>query len=148
MATHSPGKSVIGIDMSCLLISLVKTQRGAEEYHQMEPFPHQYVATEALTYIRYLMKQGFGVIAVFDGLTRTPLKANHVGEIRDSTTLSHERKLDELLHTPWPLTEIEQQQILTEITKERKGAAKVSASVRAEVKRLLKANEIECCRSF
>ena len=143
IATHSPGKSVIGIDMSCLLMALVKSQRGAEEYHQKPPYPHHHVAMESLNYIRHLMKMGFGVIVVFDGLTRTPLKAGHSGETRDKANTFHKNQLDDLLNQPWPSTEIEQQKRLAEITKHRKGSAKVSASVRAEVMRLLNDNGID-----
>ena len=45
---------VTGIDMSVIMMSAVKSDRGAEEFHQDPPYPTQHVAVAVLKLLRMI----------------------------------------------------------------------------------------------
>ena len=133
---------VLGLDMSVLMMAAVKSDRGAEEFHQSPPHPAHHVALAVLQYIRKLRRAGFNVIPVFDGITRHPLKAAGAGATRKSNSAKASAKLEKLLDEPWPQNKDQQKVLLADITRARKGSAHVSSSVVAEVIDVLLENDI------
>ena len=95
-------KKMVGLDMAVVMMNAIKTPRGAEEYHQKPPVPALHVANAVLKLVRKLMREGFGVFAVFDRISRHPLKAARAGAIRNRTVASAEAQLDEIIRQSWP----------------------------------------------
>jgi hypothetical protein len=55
--------ALIGTDMSIVMMSAVKSDRGrAEEFHQVPPYPAHHVAVAVLTLLRKIEKAGFRVL--------------------------------------------------------------------------------------
>ena len=114
---------VLGLDMSVLMMAAVKSDRGAEEFHQDPPHPAHHVALAVLQFIRKLRRAGFNVMPVFDGITRHPLKAAGAGATRKSNSAKASAKLKELLAKQWPENKEQQKVLLADITRARKGSA-------------------------
>ncbi len=106
---------VIGMDISCTMVANVKSNTGAEEYHADPPLPQHHVARSVLDKIRKYQKANIEVIPVFDGISRTPLKQESAGGVRDDTRDKALHTLIKLLKTPWPTDEKKQQDIISKI---------------------------------
>ena len=111
----------------------VRSDRGADEFHQDPPYPAQHVAVAILTLLRKINKAGFRVLPVFDGISRHPLKAAGAGVVRNRSSSNAAERLQKLLKKPWPETKEEHSQILSSILKERKSSSHVTISIIAEV---------------
>ena len=145
IASEFPGGVVVGLDVSCKLVPWVRSVRGAEEYHSDPRLPASHVAHQCLSYIRRLQRKNIRVIAVFDGVSRHPLKASVAGEKRDNPSDTALSLLKRLLRTPWPSDEKKKQfQILSSITSSRRASAKVDTITVVEVARVLKLDGIKC----
>ena len=135
---------VIGMDMMCVLVTLVKSSdAAAEENHADPPLPQHHVARGALERVKKHQRKGNYVIPVFDGISRTPLKQECAGEDRDAARAKALKLLKKLLKTPWPSDEDKQQQILKEISSARKASAKVNENLIAEVMQVFYENGID-----
>lgn len=142
VACNFPARTVVGLDMNCKMNAFARSVRGAEEYHMKPAYPAHYVANSCLQYIRKYQKLGVGVFAVFDGLSRSSLKAPLAKSKRDDPRATAQAKLDQLLRTPYPSTIEKQKDILSEIGKQRRRSACVNDNTRAEVMRVLEDNGI------
>ena len=128
--------------MAVVMMNAVKTPRGAEEYHQKPPVPTLHVANAVLKLVRKLMREGFGVFAVFDRISRHPLKAARAGAIRNRTIASAEAQLDEIIRQSWPTGNKEQKKRLSDLLRLRKASAKISSAILAEVIDVLCENDV------
>ncbi|KAL7457783.1 hypothetical protein ACHAWC_009318 [Mediolabrus comicus] len=141
---RSSGKKwTIGMDVSCAVVSIVKSDAGAQENLADPPLPQQHVGQRVYDKIRQYHKLGIEVIPVFDGISRTPLKQGCVGGDRDNKHENAKQSLKKLLKTPWPSDEIQQKQILKNIAAMRRAAAKVNENTIAEVMQIFDDNDIK-----
>lgn len=108
---------VVGVDMSCIMMTGVKQKPGAEEYHADPPLPQHHTAKFTFDKVRKYKNANVEVIGVFDGISRTPLKQENAGGSRDDSRDKALQRLQQLLQKPWPATEEEQQKILSLIDK-------------------------------
>ena len=134
---------VVGVDMSCIMMTGVKQKPGAEEYHADPPLPQHHTAKFTFDKVRKYKNANVEVIGVFDGISRTPLKQENAGGSRDDSRDKALQRLQQLLQKPWPATEEEQQKILSLITKKRKASARVNENTIAEVMQLFDDNGIK-----
>lgn len=122
---------------------IVRSEAGAEEYHADPPLPHRHVARSVLSKIRQYHKANIEVIPVFDGISRTPLKQNSAGEVRDDGRAKALQMLNKLLKTPWPSDQNTQEDIVKMITQKRRESAKVNENTIAEVMQIFDENDIK-----
>ena len=136
-------KWVVGMDVSCAVVAVVKSDAGAQENLADPPLPQQHVPRCVYDKIRQYHNLGIEVIPVFDGISRTPLKQGCVGGDRDNKHENAKQSLKKLLKTPWPSDEMQQKQILKNIAAMRRAAAKVNENTIAEVMRIFDDNDIK-----
>ena len=143
VSTLSPAHTVVGIDMSCAIMASLRTLRGSVEHHQDPPVPAHHVAASCLLLLRRLMQQNIVPVAVFDGMTRHPMKeAVAHKKKRDKPTEKARADLKDALETPWPFLEKQQAKLLDRIEKARKRSSVVNSRVLAEVIKVLQENSI------
>ena len=136
-------RPVVGLDMMVSIVSAVKSERGAEEYHQSPPVPAHHVALACLQLVRKLNRANVAVIPVFDEISRHPLKAAGAGVARNRDAEKAQMALDGLLELPWPKSKQKQRAILKKIKSKRRAAASVSPAIVAEVMRVFRENDVQ-----
>lgn len=144
ITTNSGGSAiVIGMGVSCRMVSFVKSDPGAEEHHADPPLPQHHTARSVVNIVKKYQNIGIKVIPVFDGVSRTPLKQNIAGKHRDADSATALETLQKLLKKPWPSDQKHQEYILNMIAKKRKASAKINENTIAEVMQIFDDNGIE-----